>query len=89
MRAGGRYRADMEREDHPLWFGKRDGGLPFGPLTWQGRAAIFLYCALVLLAVITYSQLALTAFVIVFYTVAFVLLVAYKSDLLDNWPPGS
>jgi hypothetical protein len=25
----------------------------------------------------------------VFYTVAFGLLVVYKSDLMENWPPGS
>ncbi len=58
-------------------------------LTWQGRAATFLYCVLVLVAIVTYSQLTLTLFVVAFYTVAFVLLVAYKSDLMENWPPGS
>jgi hypothetical protein len=73
----------------PLWFGKREEGFPIAPLTWQGRAATFLYCLLVVLAVFTYSQLTLTVFVIVFYTVVFVLLVAYKSDLLEHWPPGS
>jgi hypothetical protein len=40
-------------------------------------------------AVFTYSQLALTAFVVIFYTVAFCLLVVYKSDVMENWPPGS
>jgi hypothetical protein len=48
-----------------------------------------LYCVLVILAIVTYSQLALTLFVVAFYTVAFVLLVAYKSDLMENWPPES
>jgi hypothetical protein len=76
-------------DDPPLWFGRREGGLKFAPLTWQGRAATFLYCLLVIVAVFTYSQLALTAFVVVFYTVAFGLLVVYKSDLMENWPPGS
>jgi hypothetical protein len=79
----------MEREQAELWFGKKEGGLGFGPLTWQGRAAIFMYCFLVLVAIVTYSQLILTAFVVIFYTVAFCLLVAYKSDLMKNWPPGS
>jgi multisubunit Na+/H+ antiporter MnhC subunit len=79
----------MAREESPLWFGKKEGGFPVTPLTWQGRMATALYVVLVLVAVITYSQLTLTAFVIGFYTVAFVCLVAYKSDLLENWPPGS
>jgi hypothetical protein len=87
-----RYRGLMgvsERNsgDPSLWFGKREGGLRIATLTWQGRAATFLYVFLVVVAVFTYSQLTLTAFVVAFYTVAFVLLVAYKSDLLDNWPP--
>jgi hypothetical protein len=72
-----------------LWFGKKDGGLGFGPLTWQGRAATYLYCLLVVVAAFTYSKLTLTVFVIVFYTVAYGLTVAFKSDLMDNWPPGS
>ena len=79
----------MGKEDAPVWFGKTEGGLRVAPLTWQGRAATFLYCVLVLVAIVTYSQLALTAFVIAFYTVTFVLIVAYKSDLLKNWPPDS
>jgi hypothetical protein len=80
----------VERAGSALWFGrKKEGGVPFAPLTWQGRAATVLYCFLVVVAVFTYSQLMLTAFVVVFYTIVFGLLVVYKSDLLDNWPPGS
>ena len=71
------------------WFGKKDGGLGFGPLTWQGRAATVLYVVLVLFAVVIYRTLSLTALVIVLYTVGFVLLVAFTSELMDNWPPGS
>jgi hypothetical protein len=81
--------AESEHNDRALWFGKKEKGLRFAPLTWQGRAATFLYVFLVVVAIFTYSQLTLTAFVVVFYTVAFGLLVAYKSDLMDNWPPGS
>jgi hypothetical protein len=73
----------------PLWFGKKEGGLGFGPLTWQGRAALALYVFLLVVAVFTYSQLALTALVVIFYTVAFGLTVVVKSDLMKNWPPGS
>jgi hypothetical protein len=79
----------MERHDPHLWFGRREGGLRIAPLTWQGRAATFLYFFLIAVAIFTYSQLTLTAFVVVFYTVSFGALVAYKSDLLENWPPGS
>ncbi len=80
--------AELERNDPPLWFGKKEGGLRIAPLTWQGRASAVLYCFLVLVAVFTYSQLTLTVLVVVFYTVTFGLVVVYKSDLMDNWPPG-
>ncbi len=70
-----------------LWFGKREGGLGITPLTWQGRAAVFLYVFLVLVALITYSRLSVTAFVIGFYTVVFVLVLVTKSDLMKDWPP--
>jgi hypothetical protein len=71
------------------WFGRKEAGLGFGPLTWQGRAATFPYVFLVVFAVVVYRTLSLTAVVIGLYTVVFVLLVAYTSDLMDNWPPGS
>jgi len=57
-------------------------------VVWQGRAATYLYLLLVLVAVVTYSQLSLTAFVIVFYTVVYFSLVVLTSDLLKDWPPG-
>ena len=71
-----------------LWFGRKDSRLGFGPLTWEGRAAVGLYLFLVLVAVVVYAALGLTLLVIAFYTVVFVLLVAVKSDLLKGWPPG-
>ena len=61
----------MAQGEPQLWFGKRDGRLKFGPITWQGRAVTFLYLFLVAVAIFTYSQLALTAVVVVFYTIAF------------------
>jgi hypothetical protein len=79
----------MEREQAPDWFGRKQGGLGIAPLTWQGRAATIIYVFLVLVAIFTYSQLMLTALVVIFYTVVFCFLVAYKSDLMKNWPPGS
>ncbi len=72
-----------------LWFERRPGGLGIGPVNWQGRATTFLFVFLVLVAVITYSELAITAFVIVFYLVVFGFVVVVKSDLLDDWPPKS
>jgi hypothetical protein len=80
---------EVAQGEPPLWFGKRDGRLKFGPITWQGRAVTFLYLFLVAVAIFTYSQLALTAVVVVFYTVAFSFVVALKSDLMKHWPPGS
>ncbi len=71
----------------PLWFEKTSRGVGFHPVTWQGRSAIFLYFFLVLVALITYSQLLLTVFVIGFYTIVFTLVVAVKSDLVKEWPP--
>ena len=71
------------------WFGKTDGGLGFGPLTWQGRAATALYVFLVIVAVFVYSQISLTVLVVVFYTLTFGFVVALKSDLLKHWPPRS
>gem|GEM_PF-926710 len=78
------------RSDLLPWCGRKEGGLGFAPLTWQGRAATFLYLFLVVVAIITYSQLTLTAFVVVFYTVVFGFIVMVKSDVMkDRQPPGS
>lgn len=79
----------VRRPEPQLWFGRKEGGLGFGPLTWQGRAATFLYLFLVIVAVLTYSQVTLTALVVVFYTVTFGFVVLLKSDLMRHWPPGS
>ena len=70
-----------------LWFGKREGGLRIAPLTWQGRAATVLYVFLV-------ARGALHLLAADSHRVRGDLLhgrlrplVAYKSDLLENWPP--
>jgi len=75
---------EIPRPEPQLWFAKKEGGLGFGPITRQGRAVTALYVFLVLVAVFTYSQLTLTAFVVIFYTVAFGLLVIAKSDLVKD-----
>jgi hypothetical protein len=75
--------------DPSHWFGRKEGGPGFAPLTWQGRAATFLYVFLVVVAVVTYSALTVTVFVILFYTVVFGAVLVVKSDLMKGWPPGS
>jgi hypothetical protein len=72
------------RPERQLWFGKKEGGLGFGPLTREGRVVTVAYVLLVVVAIFTYSQLALTAFVIAFYTVAFGCIVIAKSDLMKD-----
>jgi len=42
------------------------------------------YVLLVIVAVFTYSQLALTAFVVAFYTVAFGSIIIVKSDIMKD-----
>ncbi len=74
----------MTDNESGLWFEKAEGGLGFRPLTWQGRASMFGYLLLLVLAVITYSQLFLTVFVVAFYTLAFVGVVIVKSDLMKD-----
>jgi hypothetical protein len=76
--------AETPQTEPPIWFGKKEGGLGFGPLTRQGRVVTVLYVLLVVVAVFTYSQLALTAFVVGFYTVAFGSIVIVKSDLMKD-----
>jgi hypothetical protein len=77
----------MARRQPQLWFAKKEGGLGFGPLTWQGRATIILYLLLLVIAVITYSKLTLTLFVALFYTVVFIFVVVVKSDIMKDEPP--
>jgi hypothetical protein len=76
---------DEEAEREPqLWFGKKEGRLGFGPITKEGRIAVALYVLLLLVAVLTYSQLALTVFVGLFYTLVFGFVVVFKSDIMKH-----
>jgi hypothetical protein len=78
---------EVPRPEPQMWFGKKEGGLGFGPITRQGRVVTVLYVLLVVVAIFTYSQLYLTGFVVAFYTVAFGSIVIAKSDLMkDHWP---
>jgi hypothetical protein len=67
-----------------LWFGKKDNWLGFGVLTKQGRMASYLYVLLVVVAVFTYSEIDLTAFVVVFYTLVFGFVIVAKSDIMKD-----
>lgn len=44
----------------------------------------YLYVLLVVVAVFTYSQIALTAFVVIFYTIVFAFVVVAKSDIMKD-----
>jgi hypothetical protein len=76
--------AETPPTEPQVWFGKKEGRLGFGPVSRQGRVITVLYVLLVVVAVFTYSQLALTAFVVAFYTVAFGSIVIVKSDLMKD-----
>jgi hypothetical protein len=76
--------AAMPQKESQLWFGKKEGGLGFGPITRQGRAVSALYVFLVVVAIFTYSQLALTCFVVAFYTLTFGFFVIAKSDFMKD-----
>ncbi len=78
---------EVPRPEPQMWFGKKEGWLGFGPITRQGRVVTVLYVLLVVVAIFTYSQLALTAFVVVFYTVVFGSVVIVKSDLMKDHRP--
>lgn len=71
-------------QESQLWFGKKENWLGFGPITRQGRIVCYLYVLLVVVAVFTYSQIALTALVVAFYTIAFGLVIVAKSDILKD-----
>jgi len=75
---------EIPRPEPQPWFGKKEGGLGFGPITRQGRVVGVAYVLLVVVAIFTYSQLALTGFVVAFYTVAFVSIVIAKSDVMKD-----
>ena len=82
----GKARELMELAQEPtqLWFGKKENWLGFGPIRREGRAISYLYVLLVVVAIFTYSNMALTALVAVFYTVVFGLVVIAKSDLMRD-----
>jgi hypothetical protein len=76
--------AEGAGQEQRLWFGKRERGLGFGPITKEGRIATAVYLLLLVVAVFTYSQVALTAFVVGFYTLVFGCVVIAKSDLMKQ-----
>jgi hypothetical protein len=76
--------AEVPQKEPQLWFARKEGGLGFGPITRQGRVVTIFYVLLVVLAIFTYSQLALTAFVALFYTVVFFFVVVAKSDIMKE-----
>jgi hypothetical protein len=75
--------SEAEQESQ-RWFGKKENWFGFGPITRQGRIVCYLYVLLVVVAAFTYSQIALTVFVVAFYTIAFGLVIVAKSDILKD-----
>jgi hypothetical protein len=75
-------------QESQLWFGKKESWLGFGPIARQGRVVTYLYVLLVVVAAFTYSQIALTALVVVFYTMVFGLVIVAKSDIMKNQTRG-
>ena len=76
--------AEVPQKEPQLWFGRKEGGLGFGPITRQGRVVTIFYILLVALAIFTYSQFALTVLVAIFYTVVFFFVVLAKSDIMKD-----
>jgi hypothetical protein len=76
--------AEESRQEPRLWFGKKESRLGFGPITREGRIVTALYVLLTIVAVFTYSELTLTIFVVLFYTVVFGLVVVAKSDIMKE-----
>lgn len=74
-----------ESAERQQWFGTRSSGA-FGPLAWQGRAALALYLVLVAFAIILYSDITLIVGVVILYTVILGLVVFVTSDLKDRFP---
>jgi len=78
----------VEESEPGLWFEKTERGLRVRPISWQGRTALALYLFLVVVAIVTYSRLYLTVFVVAFYTIALGFVLVVKSDLMKGrWPP--
>ena len=67
------------------WFGRTESALGIGPLNWRGRATLAGWALLVVVALVTYSTLGITIFVVGFYTAVLLGIVALKSDLLEEY----
>jgi len=76
-----------EREDD-AWFGRTESGIGVGPRNWKGRAVLMGWVLLTVIAVVTYSTLGITIFVVAFYSAIVIGIVAVKSDLLDEYRSG-
>jgi len=74
-----------------LWFVRKEGGLGFAPVAWPGRAVLYLYALLVVVAVVTYaatSAIGVMVMVVLFYTAVFLGVLVVKSDLFSGrFPP--
>jgi hypothetical protein len=76
--------ADEPVPSRQHWFGKTNGRLGFGPTTREGRVITALYVLLLVVAVFTYSEIFLTVFVVLFYTLVFGLVIVAKSSIMTD-----
>ena len=53
--------------------------------SWKGHAVLMGWVLLVVVALVTYSTLGITLFVVGFYSVVLLGIVSVKSDLLDEY----
>ena len=76
---------EVEQQQRDLWFERSEQGLGVRPASWKGRTTLMAWLLLVVIALLTYSALGITVFVVLFYTAVLVAIVALKSDLLDEY----
>jgi hypothetical protein len=73
----------VDRAESSLWFARTERGVRI--TSWKGRATLMGWALLVVIALVTYSTLGITVFVVGFYTAVLLGVVAVKSDLLDEY----
>lgn len=71
-------------EDARLWFSRNEAGR-IRPVAWQGRACLYAYALLVLVALVTYRSILLDLLVIGAYSLALAGVIVVRSDLV---PPA-
>ena len=74
-------------QDAELWFSRNAAGR-IRAVSWKGRACLYAYALLVIVAVVTYRSLWLDVLVIGAYSLALVGVMVVKSDLVPQPEEG-